>query len=103
MVYKWWADPSTHSTVLTVVILKPGAISRHTFLLGPQVLDGAEYRGKYYFRKIAFAGRTLALSTYARDTACGIDCFLVEEEREFSLWQALPSALSSVLDEARPD
>lgn len=85
------------------MILKADTISRQTFQLGSQVLDGAEYRGKYYFRKVAFAVQAEALSSYVKDVACGIDCFLVEEEREFSLWQALPIALSGVLGEEKQD
>ncbi|MGK7913277.1 MAG: hypothetical protein AB4050_17625 [Synechococcus sp.] len=68
-------------------------------MLGTQLLDAAEYRDKYYFRKTIFSGRALALSNYAKDISCGIDCFLVEEGQEFSLWQALPAALSDVLEE----
>ncbi|MEO0940900.1 MAG: hypothetical protein AAFY30_04990 [Cyanobacteria bacterium J06642_12] len=91
---------ATQPSVVTNVILKADTITKQTFRLGSQVLEGVAYKNKYYFRKVTFAGKALALSSYAKDSACGIDCFLVEEEREFSLWQALPLALSSVLEEA---
>ena len=82
-----------------MVILKADAVQKRSFLLGTQAVDGAKYRDKYYFRKVAFSGRAVALSVCASDRAFGIDCFLLEEGQEFSLWQAVPMALCGVLKE----
>ena len=81
-----------------MVILKADAVSRHSFLLGKQKLEGAKFEDKYYFRKKFFSEPAIAQANYASDMANGIDCFLMEENHGLSLWQAFPNVLREAIE-----